>query len=669
MRRRLLEFIILPSEVTRFERDYLHRINRIAFSFFLVHLPVLTGIAFLTGTDPALAAGLCVLTQCGPLIAYLTFQNPRHLSLVFGLTSVFMGTLLVHFGQGPMQIEMHFYFLVSLALMSVFANPAVIILAALAVVMHHLFFFFFLPRSVFNYEASLWAVAVHAIFVVLAMIATSFIARSFFDNVVGLEKIVLRRTQELNSRNRDLRLILDNVSQGFLTADTSGALAPEHSRIIETWLGPVSPGMRIWEYLGTTAPELRREIEDVWQNLGDGILAVDAVLDALPKRMEHQGRQLQLDYKPIESTSSFLVVVSDITAQLDRQRFESEQRELIHLFQGIAKDRAGFLEFFAVAQTLVRTLSEPSGALTLEETYRAVHTLKGNAALFGVSSVASVCHDIEGQLRYSGALEASARSRLLTAWERAAAQISGFLGPQRPPRIMIDEDEHLEVLAALRAGVNRVQVAQMIESWKDEPAAQRLNRIADQARALADRMGKGLIDVSVDAGRLRLPRAQWSEFWGSFVHVVRNAVDHGLEGRGERVARGKHEQAQLRLKLERVADQVRLTISDDGRGLDWDAVRRAATALGLPTETRAQLEEALFFDGLTTSTAATAMSGRGIGMGATRAACQRMGGTIHIRSEPGRGTEVEFRFPCALGMTTSQPRLSAPVQELVVRPS
>ncbi|WP_224246133.1 ATP-binding protein [Hyalangium gracile] len=655
MMRRLLEQVILPEEISDFERGYLHKVNRIALFFFLVHPPVFAGVAFLAETGPVYALGLSGLVLVGPLLAYKTFSNPRHVSLVMGLASVFMGGLLVHFGQGPMEIEMHFYFLVSLALMVVFANPLVIVVAALAVVAHHLLFFLILPRSVFNYQASLWAVAVHAVFILLATVAASFAARGFFLNVVGLEKIVKRRTRQLDARNKDLRLILDNVDQGFMTVSASGRVAPAFSRILETWLGKIRGGMSLWEYLGAVDPELGRELEDAWPLLGDGIVDADAVLEALPKRMRHQGRELLLGFKPIPSTGSFLVVVSDVTARLERERFENEQRELIHIFQGLSRDRVGFLEFFTEARALVGVLRDSSQALSVAETYRAVHTLKANAALFGITGVARLCQEMEEQLERDRALSASERGRLGEAWDGAASRILGFIGQGERAPIFVDADELQEVLAALRKGGDRAEIAQMIESWKDEPAAQRLHRIADQARALADRLGKGPIEVIVDSGRLHLPQGPWMDFWGSFVHVTRNAVDHGLEDRGERVARGKGPKGQLRLKMDCVSDQVRLVIADDGRGIDWESVREAARGMGLPAQTREELLEALFFDGLSTKKSPNDISGRGIGLGVVRSACQRMGGTIHIRSEPGHGTEFEFRFPRSLCSSVSRP--------------
>ncbi len=200
---RALRSIVLPPEISPFERQHLLRMNRIALYFFLAHLPVMMGVAFLCGTGVVRAGLFTAVMLIGPLHASFAFKSPRNVSLVFGLTAMGMGGLLVHFGQGPMQIEMHFYFFVLLALLVMFANPLVIVTAAVTVALHHVVLYFVIPTSVFNYQASLWAVAVHAGFVALETIAACFVARSYFDNVMGLEQIIHARTEELRLANEE----------------------------------------------------------------------------------------------------------------------------------------------------------------------------------------------------------------------------------------------------------------------------------------------------------------------------------------------------------------------------------------------------------------------------------------------------------------------------------
>jgi len=251
---KILNRIILPEQISGFERQYLERVNKIGLWFFAFHVPIFVAFAYLNETGPLLALALSAAALVGPVIATLTFENPRSVSLTYGFTAMLMGGILVHIGQGPMQIEMHFYFFALLAMLAVYGNPAVIVVAALTVALHHLFLWVFVPASVFNYAASAWVVMVHAAFVVLESVATCYIARSFFDNVIGLEKIVQARTAELDARNRDVRLVLDNVDQGFLTIDRAGVLSTECSAIVERWLGEIQPGMTFGAYLSAKAP-------------------------------------------------------------------------------------------------------------------------------------------------------------------------------------------------------------------------------------------------------------------------------------------------------------------------------------------------------------------------------------------------------------------------------
>ena len=150
-----------------------------------------------------------------------------------------------------------------------------------------------LPKSVFNYDAPIWVVLVHAAFVVLESIATCYIARSFFDNVIGLEKIVQARTTELDARTRDMRLVLDNVDQGFITIDRNGRMSNERSAIVETWLGSADSGTTFAAYLGRKAPLAGETFELGLQDVIDGFLPLEVTLAQLPQRFSHRIANVQ----------------------------------------------------------------------------------------------------------------------------------------------------------------------------------------------------------------------------------------------------------------------------------------------------------------------------------------------------------------------------------------
>jgi two-component system chemotaxis sensor kinase CheA len=646
--KQLLSFIILPEQVTEFEARYLKRMNRIGLLFFALHLPVFCTVAFFNDTDPILAALLTAAVLVGPVAANLTFARPRAISVVYGFTAMLMGGLLVHFGQGPVQIEMHFYFFALLAMLAVFANPMVIVVAAVTVALHHLVLWMYLPSSVFNYQAPVWVVAVHAGFVVLESIATCFIARSFFDNVIGLEKIVQARTAELDGRNQDMKLVLDSVGQGFLTIDRQGVMSNEKSAIVEAWLGTAARGATFADYLAPHVPGIADMFRLSWSQVVENVMPLEVCLDQLPKRFTLRARHYDLGYTPILAGGQLekaLVVVSDVTAVVEREQLEREQREVLQVFGSLARDKNGFMEFFGEAEELIASIAawDSQDTATLK---RIIHTLKGNAMLFGIQSIAEVCHAMEDRIVEEGAPPTEEqRAELQAHWGRLATNSRTLLGEGESIRLEIDEQEYQAVLAAVLRGRPREEVAAMITGWKLEPTARRLARVAEQARGIATRLNKGPIGVNIHDHRLRLDAARWAPFWSAFVHVVRNAIDHGLEGPENRNKLGKPREGMLELSTRVEGDSFVVEIWDDGRGIDWEAVVEKARAKHIPHANKADLVEALFQDGFSTANQVSEFSGRGIGLGAVRAACQARAGVVSVVSHPGGGTCLEFRFP------------------------
>jgi two-component system, chemotaxis family, sensor kinase CheA len=181
---------------------------------------------------------------------------------------------------------------------------------------------------------------------------------------------------------------------------------------------------------------------------------------------------------------------------------------------------------------------------------------------------------------------------------------------------------------------------------KYERGIVRLRRVAEQAKSVAQRLGKGELDVQIEAKPdVRFQAEHWAPFWSSFVHVVRNAVDHGIEPSEARLAAGKPQRPKLKLVAESDAKTLTIELSDDGRGIDWARVRDKARERGLPTASEKDLVDALFSDGLSTAESVTEVSGRGVGMSAVRQAARQLEGVVSVVSTRGVGTTVRFRFP------------------------
>jgi two-component system chemotaxis sensor kinase CheA len=198
----------------------------------------------------------------------------------------------------------------------------------------------------------------------------------------------------------------------------------------------------------------------------------------------------------------------------------------------------------------------------------------------------------------------------------------------------------------VRSGGSHAEILQAVHGLKLEPSHRRMDHFAEQARRIAARLDKS-VDVKVDGGGLRIDPQHWGPFWSAFIHAVRNAVDHGLEATELRVGAGKPERGHLSLRTFMRAGRFIVEIADDGPGIDWPRVARKASELGLPAGNPEELRSALFHDGVSTAAQVTDISGRGIGMGAVRAATESLGGQIEIETRPGGGTSLRMVFPAA----------------------
>ncbi len=649
--KKFFQAAILPPEVSEFERNYLARLNRITNWFFVLHVPVFVLVAFLNDTGPLTAAWLTLLTLSVPFLASRVFDSPRHVSLTHGFTSMILGGLLVHFGQGPVQIEMHFYFFASLAMLAVYGNPLVIVVAAVTVAAHHGLIWWYLPASVFNYDAPFWVVAIHAGFVVLESVATCFIARSFFDNVIGLEKIVQARTVALNARNQQMRLVMDHVDQGFITVTPDGTMAEERSKIVAEFLGQSEAGESFASYLKRSSPRVADAFELSWDQITEGFLPLDVCLGQLPTRLEIGNRYFSIGYTPILESGELervLVVLSDRTNEVERERFEAESREVLGIFERVMKDKVGFLEFFEEASEQVANITsdllKDSGLLK-----RVLHTLKGNSLMFGIGTVAEICHSMEEEFESEGERPSeSSRKELAVRWDHLRKNLESMLGERADKTIEVPDAEYEATLKQILSdGVSRLEIARRVANWKLEHTSTRLNRVAEQARSIAKRLNKSEVEIQVEGSDLLLDPDHWSSFWASFVHVIRNALDHGIETNEERTEAGKDSLPLLQLTTKTEGNEFIIALNDNGRGVDWERVANKAQSLGLPVLTQNDLVEALFAEGMSTKQEVTEYSGRGVGMGAVRYECESRQGRIDVRSEVGAGTTVEFRFPCS----------------------
>lgn len=214
--------------------------------------------------------------------------------------------------------------------------------------------------------------------------------------------------------------------------------------------------------------------------------------------------------------------------------------------------------------------------------------------------------------------------------------------------VLKDRNDTLERLVAeLQRAVLRMRV---------RPLRTVLQRFPRLVREMSAALGKS-IQIVIEGDETEADKAIVEMLFEPLLHVVRNAIDHGLEPEGDRAAAGKAPLGTVRIAAQRRADHVQIEVSDDGSGIDLARVREVAVARGIVREdhlsamTDAEVLNLIFAPGFSTTAEVTQMSGRGVGMDAVRRAVERIGGQVSLESAAGLGTKVRLSLPFSVLMT------------------
>lgn len=180
-------------------------------------------------------------------------------------------------------------------------------------------------------------------------------------------------------------------------------------------------------------------------------------------------------------------------------------------------------------------------------------------------------------------------------------------------------------------------------------------RMPRLVRDLARSLGKQ-VTLEIDDGDIQIDKSMVDALMEPMVHMIRNAMDHGIEGPQERLDAGKPEKATLTLRATQHGNVAQIMIAEDGRGLNTNRIRNKALEKGLITEqdaarmTEREIHRQIFAPGFSTAAAVTETSGRGVGMDVVLTTLRRLGGAIDIDSEEGEGTRFYLSFPVSAAL-------------------
>ncbi|HVJ05939.1 MAG TPA: chemotaxis protein CheW [Candidatus Saccharimonadales bacterium] len=249
----------------------------------------------------------------------------------------------------------------------------------------------------------------------------------------------------------------------------------------------------------------------------------------------------------------------------------------------------------------------------------------------------------------------------------ARNQILQFTSTQKDPAFLNTAQRLNLITTELQEGVMKTRMQPIGNVW---------NKFPRIVRDLSNATGKS-VRLEMEGSQTELDKTIIEAIKDPLTHIVRNSLDHGIEKPAEREAAGKPRQGLLFLRAFHEGGQVNIEISDDGAGLDLNAIKEKAIERGIvPSQQAANMSDRaignlIFMAGFSTAKQVTNISGRGVGMDVVRTNIEKIGGTVDVSSVRGRGTTLKIKIPLTLAIipalivTTGGERFAIPQVNLV----
>jgi signal transduction histidine kinase len=452
----------------------------------------------------------------------------------------------------------------------------------------------------------------------------------------------------ISESRRTLRAILDSLPQAVFMIDSTLSITSETSRVAEGIFGYEITNYPVGDVLGLSESELE-PLTLVFSGVPWHLMA-----EVLPKETRVKDRILALKFLPVfdgEQLISVTVIAEDITEQrriIDAfERKNAESRAIVAILS--AKDE--FLDLLDMVNRLATKAGNRS------EFRAATHSIKGGFSFLECEDFVKLCHNAELELNITQydqakaqdfAEQLQARVGEFIEQNKAILQLDAERGELTPRRKVWVDSATIEALyRRVQSEPVSPEMLDLVQSLGEAPISSLLSWLDKVWIKTLERDSKRGYAIEY-SGDFSIPREPYKELIQSFVHIVRNAADHGIEQPEVRESLGKDPAGRLRITASVEAQHYKLVFSDDGAGIDPERIVSIARSRGMQIPAGISRQEALMLvcePDFSSRSTVTEVSGQGIGVDAVRRAAKACGGDVIVSSELGRGTSFTVWFP------------------------
>lgn len=485
----------------------------------------------------------------------------------------------------------------------------------------------------------------------------------------GMVEKIQEASAQVKQKTADMQAMLQNIPQGILTIVDGNTVHPEYSAFLASVFETTDIAGRSMMDLVFANTNLGADTLSQIEALGGACIGEDVMnftfnahlmIGEVEKTMaDGRVKILDLSWSPIVDDNDrvvrLMLCVRDVTELRQLAAEANEQKhELEMIGEILAVSPAKYQEFISTSRHFLADNEQlvhhnpQASAFAIAKLFRNMHTIKGNARTYGLLHLSNVVHEVEqfyDDLRHpeSGATWDQARllqdlTRVRVAIDRYARinevtlgrAISTTSGTAVERHVLTIDRKHIQDSLHRLETVNTANLHEMV-AVRDavrrtlrllgtEPVAHILAGVIDSLPALAVDLGKAEPVVVIEDNGYVLHSHAATLINNVFMHLMRNAVDHGLETVAERVAQGKPTAGTIRLQLGVMNNMLHMALSDDGRGLALARIRQTAINKQLIAPDQmlsdAELARVVLQPGFSTRAEVTGVSGRGVGMDA-----------------------------------------------------
>ena len=482
-------------------------------------------------------------------------------------------------------------------------------------------------------------------------------------------------------KNNQIEMILNNSGEGFLIIDSDFTVQSEHSRECDVIFGYDISGKNILEILSEFSgfdQEVDEEVLRELFGLSDQELAEksDVYIELLPVELNKSGEVFSVRYSMIISDhleKRLLIVLRNITEKKHLQKKLEDEHQKLRMIVNIASNLEEYQILFKSARVFFgETIYEgitKGDYMSVLDLYIKAHTFKGS---FGQMNILEVCDRLDKledllssynrELSQSEAVNLTEKVKNLgitDCLDKVNKKIEGYLGFES-----YSDDFYYDFITVNHNNLRRIE-----EAIKSNPLIERKDLVFEQlkkirfkslynvlqkfchySKRLSGELKKERIKTNITGEDIFLDPDKFGELMGSLVHIFRNIVDHGIENPEERYKKGKEIFGTILCEISNEEDDVLLTISDDGRGIDIDELKkklkktRGLTDYEVDKMKDQVIADFIFEERFSSLDTDHSFSGRGIGLSAVKNALRKIGGTIHVRTVKDRGSSFVIRF-------------------------